>query len=284
MDALSTKTLTEEQVADFRRDGAVRIPGFYDRKCQIEPIQRAIHGIIGLLIAKHDLPITQAPFEPDTFDSGYAQLIAHDRTIGGEVYDAVKQIPVFVRLVACEQHEALLCQLRGSQLPGVAAGGYGIRIDNPGEERFRANWHQDYHAQLQSLDGLVFWSPLLPITADQGPVEVCLGSHTLGQARVHTIDNRNAQKTGAYALTLENETELIDRFEQAAPLPEPGDLIVLDYLVLHQSGFNRSTRSRWSMQMRFFNFEEPAGIRDGWQGCFARGIHLAAAHPELIAS
>lgn len=283
MDCRPTRPLTDEQVADFERDGVLHVPGFYDARRQIEPIQRAIHRVIGLLIARHGLPVDQAPFTPETFDSGYAQLIARDRAIGGEVYDAVKQIPAFVRLVACEAHAAVLRQLRRTELAGLAAGGYGIRIDNPGEERFRANWHQDYHAQLQSLDGLVFWSPLLSITPDLGPVEVCVGSHTLGPVRVHTVDPRNAEKTGAYALTLENESELTARFDHLAPLSEPGDLILLDYLVLHQSGVNRSDRSRWSMQMRYFNFEEPRGARNGW-GRPAEADRLARAHPELIAS
>lgn len=283
MDA-AADTLSQEQIAQFKRDGVLLVEGFYNREQQIEPIQHHIHGIIGLLIGKYDLPIEQEPFTPETFDSGYQQLIAHDRRIGGEVYDAVKQIPAFMRLVACPQHDELLCQLRGSTLPGVAAGGYGIRIDNPGEEKFRANWHQDYHAQLRSQDGLVFWSPLIKVTAESGPVEVCLGSHKLGPVRVHTTDARNAQKTGAYALTLENERELIDGFERSAPLSAPGDLIIIDYLALHQSGVNRTTRSRWSMQLRYFNFEEPSGIRDGWKGCYAAGAELAQLHPELIAS
>jgi hypothetical protein len=61
-------------------------------------------------------------------------------------------------------------------------------------------------------------------------------------------------------------------------------LIILDYLVLHQSGVNQSCRSRWSMQLRYFNFQEPSGIHDGWQGCYAAGSDLSQMHPELMAS
>jgi hypothetical protein len=43
--------------------------------------------------------------------------LAHDRRIGGEVYDAVKQIPAFVRLVADERHGRLVPQLRATDLP-----------------------------------------------------------------------------------------------------------------------------------------------------------------------
>lgn len=274
--------LTPLQVDQFQRDGVLVVPRFYDVARQITPIQQGIHGIIGLLIRKYGLAIEHPAFAPQNFDVGYQQLIAHDRKIGGEVYDAVKQIPAFMRLVACEQHDALLSQLRQSTLPGVAAGGYGIRIDNPNEERFRAPWHQDYTAQFRSIDGLVFWSPLVPVTPELGPVEVCLGSHREGPVRVHTADPNNPDKTGAYGLILEDETARVARYDHAAPLSQPGDLIILDFLVIHRSGRNTASRSRWSMQLRYFNFENPVGIRIGWKGCFAAGVKLTDVHPELV--
>src|SRR5688572_4637892 len=108
------RLLSDEQVAEFRDQGLLVLRSFYDRQRDIEPIQYDIYRLIGLLIAKYDLPIRQAPFDPERFDSGYQELIAHDRKIGGEVYDAVKQIPAFMRLVAHEKHDAVLAQLRNT--------------------------------------------------------------------------------------------------------------------------------------------------------------------------
>lgn len=273
--------LSAADVAAFHSDGYLLVRNFYDVETQIRPIQKTIHRLIGLLIRKYDLPIAQQPFAPEHFDSGYQQLIAHDRSIGGEIYDAVKQIPEFVRLVSCSQHCDVVRQLRNTDLPAVAAGGYGIRIDNPGEEKFRAPWHQDYSAQFRSMDGIVFWSPLLAMTKSMGPVEVCKGSHADGLVRVHTQDQNNPEKTGAYALILEDEQKRIASYEHAAPLTEPGDLLILDYLTIHRSGSNVADRSRWSMQMRFFNFEEPTGQKIRWSGAYAAGADLKAVHPEL---
>lgn len=276
--------LTATQVDMFNAQGYIVLKSFYDGPTEIEPIQRAIHHIIGLVIAKYRLPIEQGPFSPATFDAGYVDIIAHDRRIGAEIYDAVKQIPAFIRLLASEKHERLVAQLRHTQLPGIAAAGYGIRIDNPFEERFRAPWHQDYPAQLRSLDGIVLWSPLVPVTEELGPVQICQGSHKDGLVRLHTHDMDHPDKTGAYALRLENEEKRLARYARVAPLSAPGDLILLDYLLLHASGYNRSARARWSMQMRYFNFDHPSGSQLAWRGSFAAGVRLEDIHPELIAN
>jgi hypothetical protein len=275
------KVLSAEQVEFFKEEGYLVLPGFYSAKHEIEPIQRHIHMLIGLLIQKYDLRIKQLPFSPETFDTGYQDMIAHSRAIGGEIYDAIKQIPAFVRLVGDIRHEQLMTELRGTDLPGVAGGGYGIRIDNPNEEKFRAPWHQEYPAQFRSLDGLVYWSSLVEITNDIGPVEICPKSHQEGLIRVHTTDPENPEKKGAYALRLENEQQLIAKYPSVSPLVMPGDLVVMDFLTLHRSGRNVSTRSRWSMQCRYFNFKEASGVQMKWVGGFAAGTDLKAVRPDI---
>jgi ectoine hydroxylase-related dioxygenase (phytanoyl-CoA dioxygenase family) len=275
--------LDREQIDKFNNNGLLVLENFYDLTQDIEPIQYGVYQIIKILLAKYQISIKQLPFSPDTFDCGYQELIARDRTIGGEVYDAVKQIPAFIRLVASPLHEALFAQIRQTDALGIAAGGYGIRIDNPFEEKYRAPWHQDYPAQFRSLDGIVFWSPLVPITEALGPIEFCLGSHKDGLRRVCTKDIKNPEKTGAYGLILENEEEVISHYPHASPLSKPGDLIVVDFLTLHASGFNRGKRSRWSMQNRYFNYNDPTGIKISWRGSFASNNSIKDIHPELIA-
>lgn len=278
---MSQPLLIESQRRAFERDGVLVIPGFYDLEKDILPIQRSIYDIIGLVLDKYRVAVERAPFSAETFDSGYQALIATNRAYGGEVYDAVKQIPAFVRLVAHPGHDLLLRELRCTEsIPGVAAGGYGIRIDNPGEDRFRAHWHQEYPAQLRSLDGLVYWSPLLAVSEEMGPVRFCLGSHHLGPITV-TSQNEDG-RSAAYALVLHQEEERIAPFVQIAPLTRPGDLVVVDFLVLHASGYNRAQRSRWSMQLRYFNFNEPTGRAHGWKGSYAAGVDFRTVHPELF--
>lgn len=274
--------LTPSQIEEFKENGVLVIHGFYDIETEIEPIWRSIYRIIGLLIEKHDLPIKQRPFSPENFESGYHELMAADRRYASEVYDAVKYIPGFVRLVGLEKNEALFAQIRRTTTVGIASRGYGIRIDNPREEKFKAPWHQEFPANFNSIDGITLWSPLLAVTEDRGPVVFCPGSHKQGLVRVCDFDPRNPEKKGAYALTLENEEELVGRYPQIAPTTRPGDLVLIDYLVLHRSGTNVSDRSRWTMQMRFFNFEDSEGIRIGWKGGVNEGVKIEDLYPDLL--
>jgi len=274
--------LTKEQVKEFNEYGYVVVKGFYDRELEIEPIQRGIWQILKILFEKYHIEVVPQAFSPDTFDDGYQKLIAVNRRYGGEVYDAIKQIPAFMRLVSLEKNDKVFMQLRKVSTPAIAAAGYGIRIDNPNEEKYRSLWHYEYRDQLRSTDGIVFWSPLVKLTSEMGPVQICPRSHLDGLRRSYARDPENPEKTGAYAMRLENEQSLIAEYGVVAPLSEPGDLVLMDFLTLHSSGVNVSERSRWSMQFRYFSFEDPSGISINWAGCVASGIQLRDIHPELV--
>ena len=128
----------------------------------------------------------------------------------------------------------------------------------------------------------MFWSPLVSIFPELGPVEIAVGSQAEGMVPVWK-DDAGIGKAGAYALRLDREQERLARYSHAAPLTNPGDLIVMDFLTLQQSGENVSDRSRWSMQWRMFNFANPLGVRLSWRGSFAAGQSFETALPELVA-
>lgn len=271
----------EDLVSRFQRDGFILVKGFYDLETQVRPIQEGVRVIVELIAGKYGVEAPCGTPE-EAMSLGYPKLIAVNRAWGGEIYDAIKQIPEFVALVSSARSIRLFEALRPGAKAGVAAGGYGIRIDNPGEDKFRAWWHQEFPAQLRSIDGLVFWSPLLEVTPEMGPVQLALGSHLDGFAPVFD-DDAGLGRAGAYALRLEREAERVARYKVMAPRLQPGDLLVLDYLVLHQSGHNVSTSPRWSMQMRYFNFRDPLGISISWKGSFAAGENFKDLIPDIVA-
>lgn len=274
--------LSPAQLEEFRENGVLVVGGFYDLPTEIEPIQRYIYELIGLLLAKYGVSARRAPFAPGSFESGYPELLAANRRYAAEIYDAVKHIPAFARLACSKKNEGLFNQVRNTDLGAFADRGSGIRIDNPGEEKFKAPWHQEYPAVFRSLDGITLWSPLLEVTPERGPVVFCVGSHKDGLVRVHDHDPRHPEKKGAYALILENEEARVNSYPQIAPTTKPGDLVLIDYLVLHRSGTNISDRSRWSMQMRYFNFRDPEGIRISWKGGFNDGVKIEDVYPDLL--
>ncbi|MGU3495335.1 phytanoyl-CoA dioxygenase family protein [Xanthobacteraceae bacterium A53D] len=276
-----TSIVGAEQRAQFANQGYTLLRQFYDPKTDIAPIHEGIRVIMELVCRKYEVDApTGTAHEAMTL--AYPALIAKNRAWGGEVYDAVKQIPAFMRLVTNLRNDDVFRALRGACEPGLAAGGYGIRIDNPGEEKFRAHWHQEFPGQLRSLDGIVFWTPLLALTADMGPVEIAEGSHAEGPVPVYE-DDKGLGSFGAYALHMEGEKERLAKYNVVAPLTTPGDLVLMDFLTLHQGGHNTSKTPRWTMQFRYFNFAEPVGVRIGWRGSFAAGTKYAEVLPELVA-
>jgi Phytanoyl-CoA dioxygenase (PhyH) len=281
MSHFNATVLDQTQIDQFGKDGYLILKGFYDPQ-DVAQVCEGIYDVIGQVMRRHGLLDSRPEFSTDTFDVGYTDLIRADRRLGSEVYDAVKYIPAFWRIVAHSAHAALMTQLRPHSVPSVAASGCGIRIDNPAEDKFRALWHQEYPAQLRSLDGLVFWSPLVPITESLGPVALCAGSHKEGALPVLRLEPSTSGRSGAYALQLANEKNLIAKYPQNSPLTNPGDLILMDFLTMHASGLNRSERSRWSMQFRYFNMAEATGQVHGWKGSYADGVDFASLHPELI--
>ncbi|WP_275788468.1 phytanoyl-CoA dioxygenase family protein [Pararhizobium gei] len=265
---------------DFAAKGYTMLPQFYDVQRDVAPIQEGIRVILELLCRKYDV---DAPTDTawNAMTQAYPALIAKNRAWGGEVYDAVKQIPAFMQIVTKTANQIVFQHLRPGSVPGIAAGGYGIRIDNPGEEKFRAQWHQEFPGQLRSLDGIVFWTPLLPVTADMGPVQIAEGSHAEGLIPVYR-DDAGLGKTGAYALYMDKCDERLEKYEKVAPLTNPGDLILMDFLTMHQGGHNTSAMPRWSIQFRYFNFADLLGTRIGWAGSFAAGVDFSKLMPELV--
>jgi Phytanoyl-CoA dioxygenase (PhyH) len=272
--------LSKEQVSKFHAQGYLLLPDFYSLQ-SIKFVCQGIYKVIGQVMCMHGIEDHRPSFCMDSFDAGYNDLIRQNRKIGSQVYDAVKFIPEFWSLVADSVHSKLMQELRAGSIPAMAATGCGIRIDNPSEDQYRALWHQEYPAQLRSLDGLVFWSPLLPVTQDSGPVSIGIGSHKAGLLPVERLDSASG-RSGAYALRLAREEQLIKNYTHIAPLTSPCDLLVMDFLTLHASGFNRAQRSRWSMQFRYFNMVESTGMAHGWSGSYAEGIDFTHIHPELV--
>ncbi len=267
----------------FERDGFVVLRQWLDLEREVEPLQREL----GMLIehaaracgTRYDLPDDSAEF-----DRGYLELVAAHPEVQPLVYDMAKNLVAFQRLIVSERLAGLFRALRGTQLAGTAPGSNGVRIDRPGDDRRLAPWHQEFQYQFRSLDGVTFWMPLVPVTAEMGPVVLARGSHRSGVEPLVDVSGRGESEmaSGAYqSLRLEDEVSIPQRYELCAPTSRPGDLFAFDFLTLHASGANVGTRARWTVQVRYFNFSDEYGASIRWMGGLKHGTTLAGANALL---
>lgn len=275
--------LAAEDCRNFDKNGLLMLKNFYSVEEEILPIQKSIYDVIDCVIKRHGITIRRLPFDGENFDNGFMDLVKEDRRFGSEVYDAVKMIPPFIRLFASQRHQRLFESIRKGALTGISLPSQGIRIDPPDEDQFRAFWHQEFLYQPQSMDGVVFWAPLVPITKDIGPLEICPGSQQEGLLK-YQKEIKDPSLPKAFALSVKNPDEVVDKYPKLAPLVNPGDLLIMDFLTLHQSGFNRSRRARWSMQMRCFNFRDPTGAKFGWPMSITAGTDVEKLFSDVIES
>lgn len=266
---------SKEQLDQYKEEGVVYLESFYDLETEILPIQKDIYRIISLLIEQHNLPIKQEAFSPENFDSGLNEMVKNHRKVVGSLYDAVKKLPSYVRLASSPKHDIIARYLIGTEFFGFANRGYGMRMDNPNEDVYLTQWHQDYVSQLCSPKGIVLWSPLRNVTAEVGPVQLCPGSHKDGIFPIVRDGD------GSYGLKLKNEQELLQKYSIVVPEVKVGDLVVIDYLTLHASSANRSKFTRWAMISRYFDFLEETGKSYGWKGGLQEGNSFENIHPEL---
>lgn len=273
--------ISKEKKEFFFEEGYVLIPNFFDKERDISPVLEGIHGVISRVAKRHDIFIPDSFFTFDNFDNCYQDLLRVDRKFAAEVYDLVKQIPAFLRIISHPKSDALFREIRNDCMSGIGAGSYGIRIDNPSEDKFRSHWHQEFLFQPQSLDGIVFWTPLLPITEELGPVNILPRSHKDGLG-MYEYAEKYKGKQGVYHIGLADEAKTIAKYETISPLTNPGDLLLMDFLTIHGSGLNRSERSRWSIQNRFFNFDDEVGAEIGWKPAGVTGVCLENIFPNNI--
>ena len=91
--------MIRETKAELASDGYCVLNSFFDLDNEIIPIQESIHNLTRKVAERYNLKVDIQPFSPDNFDHIYSQILLMDRKIAGEIYDLVKQLPPFLRLI-----------------------------------------------------------------------------------------------------------------------------------------------------------------------------------------
>jgi ectoine hydroxylase-related dioxygenase (phytanoyl-CoA dioxygenase family) len=262
----------------WHRDGALGLRGWLDVEKYIAPLQRQIRAVIDLTRARCGLPAS----EGEPFDAGLPELLRADRKAVGKLYDAVRKLPAYFAIAAAPPVWKLVARCMQTDLPGWYSQGSGIRMDHPGEDQYLSPWHQEYPTHLGSLDMLVVWLPIVPVDEAVGSVIFCPGSHREGLMPVHLDDPLNSNRNGSKAMEIAGIDRYLRQYPETSIDTEPGDAIILHGLTLHRSRPNQSPRTRWSIQLRYFNYRNETGQRHFWTGGMLAGTDLRAIHPDMV--
>jgi hypothetical protein len=269
-------SLSDDDLKFFKENGFLHIKNYYDVDKDIVPLLRDIYQLINMVLADQNSSQKRACFSLENFDAGLIESLAKDRSFAGIIYDSVKKLPRFSALVNDFRHRDVASFLLNTDFPGFALRGWGARMDHPKETYHKTPLHQDYIAQLSSPRGIVFWSPLRRVSRSLGPFVLYPGSHKAGIFPV-----KKGKKNDNYLKI--KDSELIEsKYQPLSPEVELGDMIIIDYLLLHKSSPNTSEKTRWSMIFRYFDFNDPIGKSYGWKGGDQEGNSFEDFHKDYV--
>ena len=161
-----------------------------------------------------------------------------------QAYDLAKKLPIVHRLIGDPRWTLLFMKAGFQRQPVIES--YGVRIDRANDPSHMAPYHQE--CAYQPGSGLGFWTPLQNMTPELGPLEIAAGSHKLG--RLPLSEKRPEGNVEPYARLIKNEDIILDGLVIEKPLLNLGDLLLLDWNVLHKSGMNISDKPRLSLVWR----------------------------------
>lgn len=225
--------------------------------------------------------------EPETdgqsrFDHGFVQLNQLDRKHGSVIFDAsrrltpIHQVSVQPKLLdisrALMNTDTLMCC---EHKP--------VRIDQPSEDTYLFDWHQDFPFIMDLEDSIVYWIPLHDVDNDNGCLIVAPGSHKLGVMPMNVRDPQNRGDNKSRTMHIKDLSPL-EQFEHYTVPMHKGDVLVFSTLLLHRSQANMTTRSRWTLQIRYGNYEYAKAVGRDWTGTLRDGGWLGDRHPEYVSS
>ena len=143
-------------------------------------------------------------------------------------------------------------------------------------------WHQDLCASDPATDPVELvtaWIPLTAASPYHGGLEVIPGSHRLGWLPHHRGERGPEVCAQALATVFANHPEL----QPTALDAQPGDLVLFDQLTLHRSLPNRSSRCRWSLDLRFAALGSSSGRPGLWSRDPVVGEGWSPEVAELVA-
>ena len=110
--------------------------------------------------------------------------------------------------------------------------------------------HQDWFSMQGSLNSLVVWIPLMPMSEEHGRLKVLPASHKEGL--------KTSEIESGFGLVDIDEDKLVEVNANF------GDIVVFNSFLVHQSGDNVSDVPRWSCHFRYNDLSEETYRKRGY--------------------
>lgn len=231
---LKTEAATPRLVEDFHRDGFVCLRNALTAE-SLAMLEQDIHAVASRCFSSKQASFDLKNFRPDQ---------SENRRM---FYNLLRYVPALSALSGCVEIQRLSKTL-GLDTP-VVMKACNIRMDLPYEDEFLFHWHQDITYLLGSLNSITYWMPLTPVNRSNGTIEVLPGTHRGGVLPFEYTGRDALVKSKVMSpkdIRLSVEPTESGVFIEA----EPGDVVIFSQLLLHRSTPNRSSSSRWSVQIR----------------------------------
>jgi phytanoyl-CoA hydroxylase len=202
--------------------------------------------------------------------SPYLNLVKKNRTDAGKVFDTLIKIPLVNQICYSDVLQKIAEQLLSSNLVLASPSQMNLRSDHPEEDKFLYPWHTDYFYNFSSTNSLVFWIPLDDVDNINGCLHIIPTSHKLN-AKVEFSKSAWANKQSGNYFKITNIKDLIQiNGEVRCPL-KLGQAIVFHSKLIHKSGINLSTKTRYAIQSRWFDATSKDAILNRFTGGIDEG-------------
>jgi len=236
----------------YEENGYVHARGVF-RERELEELRAAVDGMLGAVAgSEHDANHAWAEADKETVLKGFHNLQYHDAA--------------FLRAVAHPPLVATLVELLG---PNVQLHHTKMLVKPP-ERGAPFPMHQDYpyfpHERHTVLAASIH---LDDADEENGCLRVVPGTHKLGPLEFH----------GHGHVVDEDEYPL----ERGTPVPaRAGDVVIFNYLTVHGSGVNTSTRTRRNLLFQYRDPEDAPVLRDGLEPHVDWGLGLMVAGRNAV--
>ncbi len=253
--------------AAFARDGYVVVPEFFDAR-RVKDLVDDVKRVFFCRERREDV----ADVDGAALDQRLATLFAEDFATYHGAAKLCNHLLSLYRLGVDERLEGILTRL-GLDHPTLAARPLmwfhaPHLAKTPRYAQLPA--HQEWSNMQGSLDGVVAWTPLVPIDDAMGRLQIVPGSHTAGLLPF------GPDAEGDYPLALEDQDH--DFVEVDIP---PGALLLFSSFLVHRSGVNTTRRARLTVNFRFNNAAEPTFIERRFVDPFHYAVATQLVTPDF---